>query len=474
MPRLNTAVGFNNARTGNQAIPSEPFLPESFSSQLVFWGTPESLHTVNVAGQDYTDYWTNTAATGTNYNFIFNSASFAPYYVSSGVNGYPSAQWIGSNGQYLEQGANGLDLAKNVNGLTIAVAFQPTYPTVDPRTVLYISGNTSASLARFHCGIYDTAGNRFSQGQRTDAAGYSIYTDTAEPSAQAGWDIYRVDFSNAGTSALNNGLLIKQLTTFSDAGTTTNANSSAIMLGALNTGSYPFSGYMAELLVWRGGITPTELGKVNYYFARKYGNFQAPKSKDYFFLIGDSNISGLGLTAGQELHNQINALAHPDSGITNVFYNYGYPGLKMTELMTYVENNFHLSGLFCPNARNVNLVIGGGGNDVFASDTTANIINACDALVQKYKACPAKMRVYPWTTPPLDSTWNAAVTNVVTAMNAQWRSLGWTGLVPANEAVLAPPSVDFQVDNTHFASDGLPSTVGVGKAAQAVVNTIHL
>lgn len=472
-----TPGGFNGRYIMPGTAPSL-YDPESFDYELVFWGDPASMQVTNVSGIDYVTTWANKAATGSNYDWIYQDAATAPTYTeSSDINGYPAMVFGGNFNQYLQMGSTGLDMLSNVPGLTIAMVFKPVNPVSDPASIFWASVNGSSD-PRFNYG-YLTTGQRFTQVRRLDDGTDYTYVDSQENPADntVYWDICRMDYSHANVSMMNKGLVIRPATPAASEGNTPNTDSNEIILGAIPGGAWPANMQLVEMLIWRGPIAAKYLLKTSIYFNEKYCHFNA-NNTDYYVYIGDSNIagdaSGAEIPEEYRIQHQVEALLPSQPGITRVHYNYGLFGLKMEDTLGYLEFVYNFTGIFYPNARNVFIIVGSGTNDIWAGTDPATILGYYQTLVATYQSLPTSPKVYPWTTLPLgDPDFNEQINILVEGMENYWRDFGWNGLIPANSLILPPPSVDFMPDDTHLSyNTPLPSTVGVGKVAQAVVDTI--
>jgi hypothetical protein len=450
-----------------------PYSPGSFNYPLVFWGDPDSMVVENINGVNCVTKWKNKASTGGNYNFIFKNAAQPPAYKdSSDLNGFP-AMVFGKANQYLEMATTGLGLAKNVSGLTMALVFKPTYPTSDAATVLWVSAGNDPGLPRFGYSILSD-GTRVAQITRRDSSSdYGYLEEEGKPPAKgAYWDIMRMDYAKDQVSMFNSGLLIQRNTPISSAGNTADSNSKAITLGALPNGSSPAQMQLAEMLIWRGPIAPRFIGETSRYINDKYFQYNNPTT-DYYIYAGDSNVEGLGIDENQHIQFQVQKFIPAVSGIKNVSFNYALGGLKISETVAYMESEYLFSGIFFPNARNIFMVLGSGTNDIWAGVEPSKILASYKNAVNTFQNNPNGIKVFPWTTLPMVEDFREQCNELVQLMKDHWQACGWNGLISANSSVLPPPSVDFQSDNAHLTSNGLPSTIGVGKVAKVVAQTLR-
>jgi lysophospholipase L1-like esterase len=440
------------------------FQPAALSKPLALW-----LDAAKGVTQDsgFVSRWKNLAPTGEGYDAVQSDGAKQPFWASdSGVNSYPGITFGGSPNHYLELLGAGLDIAKNVDALTVCMVMAPAYPTTEPGTVLYISGGTDADSSRFSYLINNSpSGQRAVQATRADGGAYASAVSSTIPPEAPCWDTVVMDYANAKATIYYDGVEWQSPSAISDAGNTSNTSSLAVKIGALPSGGFVLDGPVMEILVWQGKLTAAERSNLDRYLNAKYFNFNG-QDNDYILYIGDSNIFGLGLANDSDrIHNQVAALLTPISGIFYVSNNFGLGGLKASDVLTYYETNYNISNLFLPNARKKYIVLGIGGNDIFAGASNTAILSNMRMIVDFYKS--AGYIVLPWTTPPLDVAYNTQVSALAQSMRDNYVSYGWAGLIEANSAVVAPPSSDFQVDNTHFTAGG------VAKVAPNVVSTIE-
>lgn len=442
------------------------FQPAALSSPLVLW-----LDAGNGITQESgsVSRWKNLAPTGEGYDAVQSDPSKQPgYSATEGPNGYPGVTFDGSLNHFLELQGAGLNIAKNLAGLTFCVVMNPDYPVNgvdDPATVLHISQSGSTDL-RFNYTINNNPeGQRVSQFIAQDGGTYVGLFKDEVPTEAACWDVVTADFSNDRCSMYSDGLELNDPSLLTSSGNTSNTASQVVVIGSLPNGSYVFKGAISEILVWQGVLTAAERNALNQYLNTKYFNFNG-QNVDYIVYAGDSNVFGLGLVDDEDrVHNQVEGLLAPISGIAYHSINWGLGGLEASDSLGYYESTYKLSNVFLPNARKKYLVYGIGGNDVFAGASTASILQNMRMFVDFYKN--AGFIVLPWTTLPLDVAFNTQVSALAQAMRDNAVAYGWAGLIEANDAVLDPPSADFQVDNTHL------TAAGVGKVAAEVVDTLE-
>lgn len=451
------------------------YSPTGFNFPLAFWGDSASMVVEKINGVDCVTQWTNKAPTGKNYNFIFKNAGSPPTYKasSSDFNGLSAMVFNGKPNQFLEMGAAGLGLAKNVPGLTLAIVFKPTYPSNDSATIFWASAGNEEGLPRFAYSLLKT-GARVGQVSRRDTWSDFGYLEEQEkpPATGAYWDTFRMDFTRKSGAMFNSGLVIQPSTELSSAGNTENTNSAAITLGALPNGAEPAQMQVAELLIWRGPIAARFLEETNRYFNEKYFQFNASNT-DYFIYAGDSNVEGHGIPENQRIQFQVQKYLPAVPGVKNVSMNFALGGLKISETVAYLESKYLFSSLFFPNARNIYMVLGSGTNDIWAGVAPNQILASYRSVVSTYQKNPNGIQVLPWTTLPMTEDFETQCNELVQKMKDNWQAYGWNGLIPAHDAVIPPPSVDFQNDNAHLSSNGLPSTIGVGKVARVVAQTLR-
>lgn len=230
-------------------------------------GAGDTVTLTPVAGvTDRVSQWTDLSGLGN--HAVQATQSKQPDLKRSIVNGRNVVRFDGVDDVLLLSGT-GLNIAKNVTGLTMIAVSQATLPGTERVTVSFLNNGAGGRAALLRessaAGKFNVVGRRLDADSIQKLAGTGIVASVFD--IQSGV----FDYSNALGSGFINGATSIAPATFQTAGSTSNTASSAASIGAASDGTGCIAGDIAELIVCNVALNSSALLNTNRYLSAKYG-----------------------------------------------------------------------------------------------------------------------------------------------------------------------------------------------------------
>ena len=331
--------------------------------------------------------WDDQSANG--YGFTPSAAERRPDYVRDFGNGNPViTPAIGFGRSNLQGDAASNSLMNDRSGGTLFIVYKPIFDSSGENTVFYYQAGNG--LRRFN---YSLVPNPSTPGDRrwlgvaldSDSGGYIQKTFGHYTDDKHTFEAVSVDYSQAKGSMWSDGDKLIDEVTISGItpGNTSNTNSTGVWIGANSTFN-PGQFTVAAMVFYPRALTDDEINQLE---AWAYSRYYSNSNTDYVVLVGDSNMAQTANPGGQRVHDYLdsNMLTKPWPS-TYYIENMGLGGLKMSDLQSHLEANYHLSERYFINARNKFFLLQGGTNDkIIDGANTATIASRMRDAADFYK-----------------------------------------------------------------------------------------
>lgn len=395
------------------------------------------------------------------------------YNATGGLNGFPCLEFDGN--KCLDIAGDGLEMAKAVGGMVIAIVHEPGEPTGDPQRLFQISQFDDVEGIKVAFNMSDNPyGERTIEVQPNDD--YQFISTFFNPRIQPCCEFIAFDFINGIVRYYYNFSLVFE-GTLTDIGLTANVSALACRVGSgIGSGSGVFWGYVGKITrfdVWSGAnvLDPIYLADLAQTYTTKYfptANVQ--NVNEMVYCAGDSNMEGYGDLEYNETipwYLQENLMSpKPNTFVIPV----AKADMPTRDALQFMENEkFTLARMVPVGAKNKTICFLGNTNDITlgipAADIVANLTNFC----QFYKANGFRI-VGSNTLPRGDSTpLNDATTALNVIIAATWSAIGFDSFINAHDAVSL--LTDFQDDDVHLNAAGAEIVGALFKTAiEALTN----
>jgi hypothetical protein len=166
----------------------------------------------------------------------------------------------------------GLNIARNVNGLTIFCVFKwNTNPTTN-KGVVFISTGTNQSLGRATLAAGVTSRKMYCAGRRLDSNSFQGVTSSADNPTLFFLQTGVFNYENSILQQFIDGQSSGFSDTFQTNGATSNTDSINVQIGSASPNANTFShADLAEILIFPTALSTTDRQKVESYLASKWG-----------------------------------------------------------------------------------------------------------------------------------------------------------------------------------------------------------